>query len=112
MTVPPSSPGSGQDLPSDVTLLQVLARGDETALLQLHRRYAGRFLALARHHGFPDPEQAVEDAFVLLYRSAGCFARSELEAPTWIIGLAHWHFRTATSSARSHPTLNPQGAPP
>lgn len=95
---------------SDTSLLHVLAGGDEIALLQLHRRYAGRFLALARHHGLPNPEQAVEDAFVLLYRSAGCFARSGLEASTWITALAHWHFRTATSSARSHPTFNPPGA--
>ena len=88
MTVPPSSPGSSQDLPSDTSLLQVLAQGDEDALLQLHRRYAGRFLVLARHHGLPNPEQAVEDAFVLLYRSTGCFARSGLDASTWITALA------------------------
>jgi DNA-directed RNA polymerase specialized sigma24 family protein len=87
------APLSDQVLQDDAVLLQDLAHGDEAALYLLHCQYAGRLLTLALREGLSDPEQAVEDAFILMYRSAGCFTRSELKPSTWIIGLALWHFR-------------------
>ncbi|GGO39372.1 hypothetical protein [Deinococcus humi] len=82
-----------EDRPDDLRLLQALAGGDEGALFLLHGRYAGRILMLAQREGLADPEQAVEDAFVLMCRSACCFVRSDLPPPIWIIGMALWHFR-------------------
>ncbi len=85
-------PLSDQGLQDDL-LLKALAHGDEAALFLLHRQYAGRILALAKREGLFDPDQAVEDAFMLMYRSAGCFIRSELQPALWIIGVALWQFR-------------------
>lgn len=96
-------PPLDQALQDGVMLLQGLAHGDEAALYLLHRQYAGRLLTLAVRQGLSDPEQAVEDAFMLLYRSAGCFTRCELEPSIWIIGMAFWHFRRMSSDAVGSP---------
>ncbi|WP_188970766.1 hypothetical protein [Deinococcus aerolatus] len=80
-------------MPDDRLLLQALVHGDAAALLLLHGRYAGCIGTLAEREGLSDPGQAVEDAFMLIFHSAGCFARSELPPAIWIVGTALWHFR-------------------
>lgn len=89
--------------PNDVLLLQSMVHGNEAALFLLHRQYAGQILTLARREGLSDPEQAVEDTFMLIYRSAGCFTHSELPPSIWIIGMASWHFRRIRPDAVSSP---------
>ncbi len=81
------------EVPDDSLLLEALAHGEAAALLALHDRHAGCLLTLAEREGLSDPGQAVEDAFVLIFRSAGCFARSKVPPPVWIIGIALRHFR-------------------
>lgn len=53
--------------------------------------------------GLSDPEQAVEDAFMLMYRSAGCFTHGTLAPSIWIIGMAFWHFRRMSSDSLGSP---------
>ncbi|GGO40163.1 hypothetical protein [Deinococcus humi] len=96
-------PSSDQALQDSAILLQGLADGDEAALCLLHRQYAGQLLTLAMRQGLSNPEQAVEDAFMLMYRSAGCFTRCALEPSIWIIGMAFWHFRRMRSDSVGSP---------
>lgn len=87
------------DGPDDRLLLEALVQGDAGALLLLHGRYAGCLLTLASREGLSDPGQAVEDAFMQIFRSAACFGCSELPAPIWIVGTALWHFRRMSVDA-------------
>lgn len=83
-----------KDARTDEVLLRAVAQQDIAALAELYRRYAGRSLTLARRHGLPDPVQAVEDAFAILFRSAHAFNRSALPANLWTLCLIQRHCRT------------------
>lgn len=79
---------------TDDVLLHAIAQQDVVALAELYRRYASQGLALAYRHGLSDPEQALEDGFLMLFRSAHGFARSSLPASVWTLGMLHWSYCT------------------
>ena len=91
------------DTRTDDVLLHAVTEQDVAALIELYRRYAGQSLALALHYGLPDPVQAVEDGYLVLFRSAHGFARCSLPPAVWILGMMQRHCRTQSSSTISSP---------
>lgn len=72
---------------SDIELLQACQRGEESAWLELWRRYHRGMLARARSWGYSpeDAESLVQETFFRLYRKVGQFrARKAREATGWI----------------------------
>lgn len=74
---------------SDADLLCAVARREEQAVRELHRRYAPHLYALARHVRSVDAEREVQNAFVAIVDNAHCHARTTVEARMWIVGTAH-----------------------
>ena len=76
---------------SSEQLLQVVAAGGEDALAELYDRYGGLAYALAlrvlrdRHYA----EDAVQDAFVTVWRTAAGFRAERGGARGWILTLVH-----------------------
>ena len=96
------------DPQTDDVLLHAVTQGNVDALMELYRRYAGQSLALALRYGLPDPVQAVEDAYLVVFRSAHRFSRCSLPAAVWILGMMQRHCRTlAPSAAGSQPRQYP-----
>ncbi len=75
------------DFSADVLLMQRLARGDRRALESLYERHGGLALALAqRTLGERDlAEDAVQDAFVSLWRHAAEFDPTRCAPRTWLL---------------------------
>ncbi len=72
---------------ADLRLMLDIAAGDRNALAQLYERHGGVALAYARRmlDDADDAEEAVQDAFVSVWRRAASF-RSEGAAPrTWLL---------------------------
>jgi RNA polymerase sigma factor (sigma-70 family) len=76
---------------SDEALVALAARGDDGALAELYDRFGhvayGLALRIVR-----DPtlaEDAVQDAFLAVWRSAGRFVPERAKASTWILTLVH-----------------------
>ena len=76
---------------SDEALVALVARGDEDALAELYDRVsrvayglALRVLRDERH-----AEDAVQEAFLQLWRSAATFRAERAKASTWILTLVH-----------------------
>jgi RNA polymerase sigma-70 factor (ECF subfamily) len=76
---------------SDEALVAVVARGDETALAELYDRVgrmayglAYRVLRDARH-----AEDAVQEGFLAVWRTAASFSPERAKASTWILTLVH-----------------------
>jgi RNA polymerase sigma-70 factor (ECF subfamily) len=88
-----------KDLPSDETLLALVADGDRAAMESLHLRHAG----LARHIAFRAlrnhvlAEDAAQDAFLDLWRTADRFDADRASVRTWLCLLVH---RRAVDLAR------------
>src|ERR671935_1582805 len=85
-------PGPG-DLASysDEALLALVSRGEEAALSELYDRY-GRIaygLALRIVRDAALAEDAVQEAFLAVWRSAGSFLAERAKASTWILTLVH-----------------------
>ncbi len=76
---------------SDALLIQNMQAREESALVELHRRYAPYIRAMARRmlRDSDQVEQAVQDAFVQAWEAAGRFDSSKSAAKTWLITLAH-----------------------
>src|SRR5438105_12101986 len=75
----------------DEALLALVAREDEDALAQLYDRYSrvayGLALRIVR-----DPvlaEDAVQEAFLTVWRTAAAFRADRAKPSTWILTLAH-----------------------
>lgn len=83
----------------DGELLQRVARGDEDALGELFTRHGGRCLARARAvlGGSALAEDAVQEAFVDLWRTASRFDARRSSVSTWLCVLVH---RRAVDLAR------------
>ena len=84
---------SGRDLAhlSDEALVALVARSDEAALAELYDRVGGIAYGLA-HRVLRDEalaEDAVQEAFLGLWRSAGSFVPERAKASTWILTLVH-----------------------
>lgn len=72
---------------ADLVLMRRMARGDRHALAMFYERHGGVALALARRmlNDFDAAEEAVQDAFVSVWRRAATF-RSGAAAPrTWLL---------------------------
>ena len=81
-------PGS---IPDDDDLLAACAEGDEQALGSLYDRYGKVAYGLALRV-LRDPalaEDAVQEAFLTVWRQAARFDRSRGQASTWILTLVH-----------------------
>jgi RNA polymerase sigma factor (sigma-70 family) len=76
---------------SDEALVALVARSDETALAELYDRVGGSAYGLAfrvlRDESLA--EDAVQDAFLNLWRTAGSFVPERASASTWILTLVH-----------------------
>ncbi|MGH3073174.1 MAG: sigma-70 family RNA polymerase sigma factor [Gaiellaceae bacterium] len=76
---------------SDEALVALIARSDETALAELYDRIGGTAYGLA-YRVLRDEalaEDAVQEAFLGLWRSAGSFMPERAKASTWILTLVH-----------------------
>ncbi len=85
--------GGGRDFEhlSDEALIALVARGDDDALGALYDRF-GRIsfgLALRILRDRTLAEDAVQDAFLAIWRSAGNFAAERAKPSTWILTLVH-----------------------
>ncbi|MCS7194030.1 MAG: sigma-70 family RNA polymerase sigma factor [Meiothermus sp.] len=76
---------------SDEALLALVARGEEAALQQLFRRYAGAFLGLARRMGLDSAsgEDVVQEAFSKVWQNANAFDPRRASARAWLLAIAH-----------------------
>jgi len=76
---------------SDEALVALLARGHESALAELYDRYGrvayGLALRVLRDESLA--EDAVQDAFLTLWRTAAAFVPERAKASTWILTLVH-----------------------
>lgn len=76
---------------SDEALVALVARSEEAALAELYDRIGGTAYGLAyrilRDEGLA--QDAVQDAFLGLWRSAGSFIPERAKASTWILTLVH-----------------------
>jgi RNA polymerase sigma factor (sigma-70 family) len=76
---------------SDEALLEAVARSDEAALAELYDRF-GRIaygLALRVLRDSALAEDAVQDAFLNVWRSAGRFQAGRAKASTWVLTFVH-----------------------
>lgn len=82
-------PGSRRD--SDEILLGRCRDGDETALAELYERHGriayGLALRILRDPGLA--EDAVQEGFLAVWRTAGAFAPERAKPSTWILTLVH-----------------------
>jgi RNA polymerase sigma factor (sigma-70 family) len=76
---------------SDEALVALVSRSDESALAELYDRIGGTAYGLA-YRVLRDEalaEDAVQEAFLALWRSAGSFVPERAKASTWILTLVH-----------------------
>jgi RNA polymerase sigma-70 factor (ECF subfamily) len=76
---------------SDEALLALASRSDETALGELYDRYGRVAYGLARRvlRDGSLAEDAVQDAFLTVWRQAGTFVAERSKPSTWILTLVH-----------------------
>jgi RNA polymerase sigma factor (sigma-70 family) len=76
---------------SDEALVALVARGDEPALAELYDRFGrvayGLAFKILRDRALA--EDAVQEAFLAVWRSAGRFIAERAKASTWILTLVH-----------------------
>jgi RNA polymerase sigma-70 factor, ECF subfamily len=76
---------------SDEALLALASRSDESALAELYDRYGrvayGLALRVLRDRALA--EDAVQDAFLTVWRQAGTFVAERSKPSTWILTLVH-----------------------
>jgi RNA polymerase sigma factor (sigma-70 family) len=80
-----------RDGPDDGDLVSRLVRGDADALAELYRRHGSACYRLARHitANVTLAEDAVQEAFVGLWRNPGAYSPARGSVRTWLLGLAH-----------------------
>lgn len=76
---------------SDAALLSLIAAGEELALAELYDRFgrAAYGLALRILHDPGLAEEAVQDAFLSAWRSAGRFDATRGLPPSWLLTIVH-----------------------
>jgi RNA polymerase sigma-70 factor (ECF subfamily) len=76
---------------SDEALVALVARGDETALAELYDRFGRPAYGLARRVLRDDrhAEDAVQEAFLAVWRAASTFQPERAKASTWVLTLVH-----------------------
>jgi RNA polymerase sigma-70 factor (ECF subfamily) len=85
------SPVTTFDHLSDQGLLALCARGDRDALGALYDRYGSAAYSLARRivRDSQHAEDAVQEAFLAVWRQAGSFDGRRARPSTWILALVH-----------------------
>ena len=98
--VSPSVPTGFAHL-SDEALVAMTARADDEALAELYDRYAGVAFGLARRivRDAELAEDAVQEAFLAVWRTASRFTAERSSARAWILMLTH---RRAVDLVRSN----------
>jgi RNA polymerase sigma-70 factor, ECF subfamily len=76
---------------NDELLVQRMAVRDETALVELHRRYVSYLTAVARRmlRDSDEVQQCVQDAFVNAWDYAVRFDSKKSSAKTWLVTICH-----------------------
>ena len=76
---------------SDEALVALVARGDQTALAELYDRVGRTAYGLAFRVLRDDrlAEDAVQEAFLAVWRTAAAFSAERAKATTWILTLVH-----------------------
>jgi RNA polymerase sigma factor (sigma-70 family) len=76
---------------SDEALVALVARSDEDALGELYDRYARVAFGLARRvlRDTALAEDAVQEAFLAVWRTAGRFVPERAQARTWLLTIVH-----------------------
>ena len=76
---------------SDEAVVALMARSDEDALAELYDRYGGPAYSLARRvlRDAALAEDAVQEAFLLIWRGADRFMPERAKASTWIMTIVH-----------------------
>ena len=76
---------------SDEALIALMARSDEDALAELYDRYGAPAYSLARRvlRDAALAEDAVQEAFLLVWRGADRFMPERAKASTWIMTIVH-----------------------
>ena len=76
---------------SDEAVVALVARSDETALGELYDRYGGPAYSLARRvvRDASLAEDAVQEAFLVIWRGADRFVPERAKAATWIMTIVH-----------------------
>ena len=72
---------------SDEELLEAIGAGDEAALAALYDRFGGVALRVLRDQALA--EDAVQDAFLAVWRSAGSYRRERAKPSSWLLTLVH-----------------------
>jgi RNA polymerase sigma-70 factor (ECF subfamily) len=83
--------GSEHTSLSDLGLMALVRRGDEGALAEFYDRHAATAFALAMRvlRDRRDAEDAVQEAFTTLWRSAAEFNPARSSPSTWLLVLTH-----------------------
>jgi RNA polymerase sigma-70 factor (ECF subfamily) len=99
MVSPPVPPGFAHL--SDEALVAMVARSDDEALAELYDRYAGVAFGLARRvvRDAELAEDAVQETFLAVWRTAARFTAERSSARAWILMLTH---RRAVDLVRSN----------
>ena len=98
---------------SDEALVALIARSDESALAELYDRIGGTAYGLA-YRVLRDEalaEDAVQEAFLGLWRSAGSFIPERAKASTWILTLVHRRAVDLVRREQRRRTESLEGAP-
>lgn len=76
---------------SDEALVALVARSDEVALAELYERYGGAAYGLARRilRDATLAEDAVQEAFLAVWRAAERFLPEKATASSWLLTLVH-----------------------
>jgi RNA polymerase sigma-70 factor, ECF subfamily len=77
---------------SDGELLWRITGGEETALLELHRRYVNLVFSIALHvlHDHAAAEEVVQDVFLAVWRRAATYDPARGTVGTWLITLGRY----------------------
>jgi RNA polymerase sigma-70 factor (ECF subfamily) len=97
---PPRNSVSKAEAIHDAELVRRFNSGDETAFVEIMRRYEAKVLAIAQGllHNFADAEEITQDTFARAYRSLARF-RGDSSLATWLHRIAvnlarnrYWYF--------------------
>jgi RNA polymerase sigma-70 factor (ECF subfamily) len=95
------TPDADSDETADETLMARLAQRDESALRELHRRYAGLVFGIAtRYVGTTSAEEVVQDVFVTLWQKHASFDPARGPLRPWLMQIARRRARNAHRDAR------------
>ncbi len=101
-------------IPSDSELIvRVVGRDDQAAFGELIVRHQSAVRRFLRHLTRGDnalADDLAQETFVQAYRGLNCF-RGEARFATWLLGIAHNHWRNARRRKRDHVALDDPAVP-